>query len=276
MSNISIPSKCLNNAQYLIVEFDVKIKPGTAAGSYKNNYIINALTSGYATVNVNNFYKIDAKLYVDCAENSEKTDTTIKVKAGDDVYYRYVITNQGNISISDIRIGNLIPGVGDKTLSVCSNRNSQYQVDYGFPGAVTNLSGPPSITGFSNSGNCLDNICSPPLTGNQTVSSNELVIALPGAYMLAPNTSIIYRVKAKASTSATIGQKAFNDYTFCAKRDDTGNQIQPATSNMASVAIQVRSDCAVDTINCKNLIKKFDLIDIDGKSCCYRLTITNP
>jgi uncharacterized repeat protein (TIGR01451 family) len=236
---INLPS-CDN--KYLNIIFRVVIAKTTPPGIVPNRFKASLgtdtiKTSNTAPVNVLALYRVAAEMKVRC-KNGGAFVTSLKARQGDLLEYQYTVRNEGNVTLTDINLFNLIPRSGDlKVLEGATGfepRGSQFTINYSCntPGGVTAsyFSGGPDL--------CRDCIGVSPAgcTPATPAACNGATAACfsNGTASLAPGASLVFITDALVG-AGTLNQKANNSFGLRLKRLDN-NQLAPQVeSNLATV-----------------------------------------
>jgi uncharacterized repeat protein (TIGR01451 family) len=255
----ALPGSC-TSSNYLLIEIDAKVNASTPAGNYGNSFKVTYNSTPYNSntvfVNVNDYYRAVPQMFVQCPLNGT-WDSTVKVKAGDIVQFKYRIKNVGNVSIKGIKLVNQKPMLSDlEVVNYTTARNSQFTVDYdcSFAAVTVPSVGPTPVTlNYDILGNnyCRNDVNFPGLPGSCTnptwsapcnVSANDLKITLNPAFTLAPGNDVDVILQGKVSATATLGQIANNSFGFIGIRTDLNILTTSAESNEVQMQI--------DTVGC--------------------------
>ncbi len=189
--------------------------------------------------------------------------------AGSIATYEYTIKNNGNIAITDIEIVDRLPEVGDKFISSCLPRNSQYTMlpiaNPMIPVALnTSLLYTISSTGsntvpinwmFLLSGSCNN-------SGSYTTPiENTTKVTLPNSIL--PYTSYTFYMQARVNPTAKSGDNACNSAAFkCYTQNWDGTKSLLggiAESNLACISV-MPPPCG----NCNDLLTKSSFVLYHG------------
>jgi Secretion system C-terminal sorting domain len=230
------------DSKYLNIIFRVVIDKTTPPGILPNRFKASLgtdtiKTSNTAPVNVLALYRVMAEMKVRCKTGGAFV-TSLKAKQGDLLEYQYTVKNEGNVTLTDLNIFNLIPRSGDfKTLEGVSGfepRGSQFTIDY-------NCNAPAGVTASYFTGGpamCRDCIgispagCTPATPGG--CNGATAACFSNGTATLAPGASLVFITDAVVG-AGTLNQKAHNSFGLRLKRLDN-NQLAPQIeSNLATV-----------------------------------------
>lgn len=246
-----MPGSCSNN-DFLVIDIDVTVNASTLAGNYGNNMIVNNLYyANTVFVNVNDYYRAEPYMYVQCPLNGT-WDSTAKVKAGDIIQFKYKIKNIGNVGIKGIKLVNQKPMLSDlEIVNYTTARNSQFNIDYDCsfsPVTVPSVGPTPVTLSYDILGNnfCRTDVNLPGVPGGCTnpswtspcnTSANDLKIQLNPTFVLAPGNDVDVILQGKVSNTATLGQIANNSFGFIGIRTDLNILTTSAESNEVQIVI---------------------------------------
>jgi len=225
-----------------------------------------------ANITVNSFYQVEAKTFVTCSDPmcSDILDTLAITSPGQDLWYKFEITNKGNVPISNINFYNNRPDV-NVSPSDCSStlRQGDVQLEYGSPTDFEACNFTSYTDTYSNT------ICPASYTaayGPLSLSSSFLT-----PETLLPGNSFAIIVKYTVPAGATIGDFAENDFAFTAERDDIAGTTDALLSNKATVLISPNACGELNDpseIDCGFVGLELQSISIPGgPDCCFEVSV---
>jgi hypothetical protein len=207
------------NNQSLIIEFEVKIANGAAQGPRGIIYRINNGTSNRRSITINDYYKINARIYQRC-KSGDLISLENKVLASESLEYVYELENVGNESVNEIKIFNHKPKQSDFTLNSPNQvaRNSEVSTNYS--GNIYELNNVPVqaqyISSISN-----NDICSASFGGPASSPENATMMVIKPQdpdYILGPGQKIQIVQKHTIDPGQPLNSICNNDFSFCLRR----------------------------------------------------------
>ncbi len=253
-----LAGSCGNNSlQFWNADFDVVVNNNAAAGSLSNSYNISG--GGLAGINYSNQATINiCPLDSLIAEKQVSIDggitwqQSVTVPPGGTARFRIKIRNVGTVPITNIKIVDILPAVGDIGVVSCTSRGSQFNVNLNTAlivpaGATIDYSlqiNPCRSTDLCNAPNCVG--CVAPGWGVYSPLARSFRMNY-GSFILNPNQILTYDYDVTVPLTAVKGQSACNSFGYCATR--TNNNINTlAAENYPYACITVGEDT---TCNCK-------------------------
>jgi uncharacterized repeat protein (TIGR01451 family) len=244
----TLPGSC-TSTNYFIIRFNVTVNNFTPAGTYMNNFQASSGYSNSVPVIVNNYYRADAVMEVNCL-GAKTWDTTAMAKPGDIVRYRYKVRNIGNVPIDQIKLVNIKPMPGDfEVVNYATLRNSMYTIDYdcSYPGATVPAGASPIALQYESLGStvCRNDLnlgfvpgsCTAPTwSAACNTTRSDLRVTINPAFVLMPGQDVDVVLQAIVG-AGSIGDVANNSFGFVGRRQDLNIQTNPSESNLASVYI---------------------------------------
>ncbi len=110
------------------VEFKVRVKTGTPPGMIPNAASVGnsnfSFVSNTVSLTVNAVYQISARKEISTDGGLTYGISSNPVSAGSQIKYRLSVKNVGNVNMTNIKIIDLIPSLGDVNILGCTNRAS--------------------------------------------------------------------------------------------------------------------------------------------------------
>ena len=238
---------------YWNVDFNVIVNNNAAAGSLSNSYQISG--GGLASIEHSNTATISiCPLDSLIAEKQVSIDggitwqQSVTVPPGGTAKFRLKIRNVGTVPITNIKIVDILPAVGDIGVVSCSARGSQFSV--GLNAALPIPAGttidyslqqnPCRSTDLCNAPNCPGCVAS--AWGAYSAAARSFRMNY-GTFILNPNQILTYDYDVLVPITAVTGQSACNSFGYCATR--TNNNVNTlAAENYPFACITVGADTA--------------------------------
>lgn len=259
-----LPFRCDGLLDYFIIEFDVKIADTpimAPAGNYPNTFNFNAanyplgMISNVATLTVNAIYQMTcSKLVKKATDPVTSYASTANVPVGTNADYMLTINNTGNIALTNIKILDILPHIGDiKVLPNYAIRGSLFDMP------TTGLSVSP--TPFAILYNQNINSKNPTRTNLFNCVSSDPVGAIAGTWLGTPlstysfqlnygtlltipaagSVSIFFSVPVSPNTQ--VGLTACNSYAVEAKGINSSTPLCPVEPAPACVKADSAKGC---------------------------------
>jgi len=218
INNITIPS-CGN--QQIIFDIGIKVKNGAIAGPREvQSRIINRLGTQTNNITINDYYKINAKIYQRC-KSGDLIPLENKVLASESLEYVYELENVGNESVDNITLFNHKPAVNDFTLNSPNQTSRNSEVSTNYSGQIYELNQIPVQAQYISSLNG-NPICDATFGGN-TIAQPEnalMMIIKPQdpTFILGPGQKIQIVQKHNIGQGQSLNLSCNNDFSFCLRR----------------------------------------------------------
>lgn len=216
ISNIDI-SAC--NGFEPFIEFDLNVQSGLPAGVRKMAVITNNGQENWHDITINDYYKINAKIYQRC-KSGDLITLENKVIASESLEYVYELENVGNESVNEIKIFNHKPKQNDFTLNSPNQvaRNSEVSTNYSEN--IYELNNVPVQAQYINSISNND-ICSASFGGPASSPENATMMVIKPQdpdYILGPGQKIQIVQKHTIDPGQPLNSICNNDFSFCLRR----------------------------------------------------------
>lgn len=246
-TNLDIPAVC-NQLPILrsILQFDVKIAPGTSAGvktirSYQPSdaYYNHSL----ARIDVNEKYDVESSVFMIC-DGQILTDSSVVIAEGELIDIIYEVYNTGNVPVSEIQMVINKPSINDQYLSTSLPRNSEFDLEFsGTPSAYINEQFTFAMVDIVPS-----NMCNVPTSAGAS-GSNFIVIRQSSSSILNPGEKFRIKQSYISQGYTILGQKCFSDFHLCLLRGDINTSDAQQADEQLELTIGDISDCG-DTSHC--------------------------
>jgi len=272
---------------YYFVEFDVMIDSMAMPGVTPNNYDISGGNlPGTVTSNTTNTLvvasfgqEVNKQVSTDSGTTFASSGT---VTPGGSARYRLNYKNTSNVTVSSVRLVDLLPmndGANDwLILNRAVPRGSQFSVGYNNnqSTSVSSGSAPSPVLSYAAG----MNICLPPMGINSGCnptswgSSPDQNIGIDyGAYLLGSNVTISEDFDVVIDSTATNQQTACNDFAAISTADFLLDGVAQsiALTPIAAPPVCVTIDTSVVSSSCCDSIRIEQVSDAAGNDCCVRI-----
>ncbi len=256
--------------QFATLTFDAAIDPGVSQGSLTNDYAVTTnsmpLLSGdpdtddldgdgddtdliarnSTSVTIEELVGLDSLKGVlgELDTDFSQFPDTGRTLPNGDITYRLRIINQGNIDISDVRVIDILPFIGDTGVRDTSPRLTEWR-----PVLTGLVASPPGITVYYSTS---DNPCRPDIISSgppgctapnwSTLPPADVTtvqsLRFDFAGILSPGETFEFTWNMQAPPTAGLGEIAWNSFAFTSTNAATGIPLRPAEPNKVGIEIE--------------------------------------